>query len=290
MKKETKKILAEITIVLLISTYNNEILIAFLWVAFHELSHILVAKKLGCKFYKIEFHLLGVKAELVDIESLKINEKVMIYLAGALFNITFAIILYIINIKYPSEILILNANINIGLGFFNLIPAYPLDGSRILEIILSRYIIFKKAHKIISRISYTIAGIFMILPIYMYLSSGKVNFTMFISAIIIIYITKIEDKTYMYIAMGNIVKKRKNLIRNQYIENKSISVYYDQGLVNILALLDKNKFNTFYVLDDEMKIIYIINEDELIEALKLYGNMDILNYIKIKNGKEVSYN
>lgn len=285
MKKETKKVFAEVALVLLVSTYNSEILLGFLWVGLHELSHILVAKKIGCKFHKLEFHFLGAKAELSDIESLKMNEKIIIYLAGALFNIILAIILYIINIKYPSDILILNAKINIGLAIFNLIPAYPLDGSRILEIILSRYMIFKKVQKIISRISYIIAAIFIILPIYKYFIGSKVNLTMFISAIIIIYITRIEDKTYMYIAMGNIIKKRKNLIRNKYIENKIMSVYYDQGLVNILALLDRNKFNTFYVLDDEMKIIYILNEDELIEALKLYGNMDILNYVQIKSEK-----
>lgn len=285
MKKETKKILAEVALVLLVSTYNNEILLGFLWVGLHELSHILVAKKIGCKFHKVEFHFLGAKAELSDIESLKVNEKIIIYLSGALFNIIFAIILYIINIKYPSEIFILNANINIGLAFFNLLPAYPLDGSRILEIILSRYMIFKKVQRLISRISYIIASGFIILPIYNYFIGRRVNLTMFISALIIIYITKIEDKTYMYIAMGNIIKKRKNLVRNKYIENKIISVYYDQGLVNVLALVDKNKFSTFYVLDDEMKIIYILNEDELIEALKLYGNMGILSYVQIKSGK-----
>lgn len=282
MKKETKKILAEIALVLLISTYNSQILIGFLWVGLHELTHILVAKKIGCKFHKVEFHFIGAKAELSDVESLKFREKIILYLSGALFNIVLAIIFYIINIKYPSELVRINLNINIGLAVFNLLPAYPLDGSRILEVILSKYMIFKKVQKIISRISYTIAGIFIALPIYNYYIGEKVNLTMFISAIIIIYITRVEDKTYMYITMGNIIKKRKNIIRNKYIENKTISVYYDQGLVNILALLDRNKFNTFYVLDDEMKIIYILNEDELIEALKLYGNMDILSYIQTK--------
>ncbi|MFU7517991.1 peptidase M50, partial [Clostridium sp. HCS.1] len=74
---------------------------------------------------------------------------------------------------------------------------------------------------------------------------------------------------------GNIVKKRKKLLKDNYIENKSISVYYNQGLVNVLALVDRNKFNTFYILNDDMKLIYILHEDELIEALKSYGNMTV---------------
>ena len=83
----------------------------------------------------------------------------------------------------------------------------------------------------------------------------------------------------MYITMGNIVKKRNKILKNKYIENKTISVYYKQGLVNVLALVDRNKCNTFYILDDDMKLIYILNEDELIDALKSYGNMTLEEYV-----------
>ncbi|MGV2643389.1 peptidase M50, partial [Clostridium perfringens] len=106
------------------------------------------------------------------------------------------------------------------------------------------------------------------------------NISMIIGAIIIVYITRIEEHTTMYITMGNVVIKRNKLLKNKYIENKSISVYYKQGLVNVLALVDRNKFNTFYILDDDMKLIYILNEDELIDALKVYGNMTLEEYIE----------
>ena len=88
----------------------------------------------------------------------------------------------------------------------------------------------------------------------------------------------------MYIIMGNIVKKRKSLIKNNYIDNKTLSVYYKNGLVNVLGLVDRNKFNTFYVLDEEMKLLYILNEDELIEALKIHGNITLQEYIKERHG------
>ncbi|MGL5085820.1 MAG: peptidase M50, partial [Clostridium sp.] len=112
----------------------------------------------------------------------------------------------------------------------------------------------------------------------------KLNISMVIAGIIIGYITKCERRDTMYIIMGNIVKKRKSLIKNSYIENKTISIYYKMGLVNVLGLVDRNKFNAFYVLDEEMKLIYILNEDELIEALKIYGNLTVEEYIKAKNG------
>ena len=56
------------------------------------------------------------------------------------------------------------------------------------------------------------------------------------------------------------------------MENKSISVYYKQGLANIMSIIDKNRFNIFYVLDDDLNVLFTMNEDDLIKALKGYGN------------------
>ena len=283
MKRETKKVLAEILLILLVCSYNPMFIFAFIWVFLHELTHIFTALKYGCKFYNIGFHIFGLNAELSDINILKDKEKISIYLSGAVFNIISATLIYLISFRYNNRFIEESINLNIGLAIFNLLPAYPLDGSRILEVILSKKILFKKAQRIISIISFIIAGLFIIIGIYIYIFLHSLNFSMIIGAIIIIYITRMEAHTSMYITMGNIVKKRKKLLKDNYIENKSISVYYKQGLVNVLALVDRNKFNTFYILDDDMKLIYILNEDELIDALKVYGNMTLEEYINQKS-------
>lgn len=282
MKREAKKILAEIILIILVCSYNSMFIFALLWVFLHELVHILVALKFGCKFYNIELHVFGMRADLLDIDSLKSSQKILVYLSGALLNIFLAIIFYTINIRYNTNFIETSMNLNIGLAIFNLLPAYPLDGSRVFEILLSKKMLFKKAQKVISIISYFIAILFMVMATLIYIFLHSLNISMIIGAIIIIYITRIEEHTTMYITMGNIVKKRNNLLKNKYIENKTISVYYKQGLVNVLALVDRNKFNTFYILDDDMKLIYILNEDELIDALKVYGNMTLEEYINRK--------
>ena len=37
------------------------------------------------------------------------------------------------------------------------------------------------------------------------------------------------------------------------------------------------------ILDDDMKLIHVLHEDELIEALKIYGNMTLEEYIMEKS-------
>ncbi|MDU5107216.1 site-2 protease family protein [Clostridium sp.] len=286
MNRERKKILAEILLISIVCSYNKMFIFAFIWVFLHEIAHILIAFKYGCKFYNIGFHIFGLNAELSEINTLKDKEKIAVYIAGALFNIISAFALYLISFKYKNIFIDTGISLNIGLAFFNLLPAYPLDGSRILEIVLSKRILFKRAQRIISIISYIIAGLFIISGISIYIFLHSLNFSIIIGAIIIVYITRMEQHTSMYITMGNIVKKRKKLLKDNYIENKSISVYYKQGLVNVLALVDRNKFNTFYILNDDMKLIYILHEDELIEALKSYGNMTVEEYIKRMKNEE----
>ena len=222
MKRETKKILAEIILIVLVCSYNKMFIFALIWVFLHEITHILVALKFGCKFYNIEFHIFGMKAELIDIDSLKENQKIIVYLSGALLNIVLAIFFYIINIKYDSSFIETSMNLNIGLAVFNLLPAYPLDGSRILEVILSKKMLFKKAQKIISIVSFSIAALFIIISAIIYIFLHSLNLSMIIGAIIIIYITRMEEHTTMYITMSNVVKKRNPY---QYITSRDLLMY-----------------------------------------------------------------
>lgn len=286
MKNENKILLAEIILVVIICSYNSDFILAFLWILAHEVAHIIVASKLGCKYYNIELHLFGARAEVLELEMLSDKKKILVYLAGPLFNIISVVILALLNYIITSPIVDLSIGLNLGLAFFNLLPAYPLDGSRIYELLLSRKILFKKAEKIISIISYCIGSGLIALSIVSSIFLHKYNISFLVGGIIIIIITKKQRKDTMYITMGNIVGKRTKLITNNYIENKSISVYYKIGLVKVLGLVDRNKFNSFYVLDDEMKLLMVFYEDELINALKDYGNISLQEYIEVRKGKE----
>lgn len=276
MKKWTKVLMAEILLVLILCSYSNIIFISFLWIACHEATHIVVAKYFGCKFNNIEIHIFGTKAEFINFDELQDMKKILIYLAGPLFNFIVTIILISLNID--NNFVVSSIGMNIGLGIFNLLPAYPLDGARIYEILLSKRMLYRKAQRVLSIFSYMIACLFIVLSIVTLIFLHNINISMIIAGIIIILITYSESKSTMYILMGNIIKKRNIFNKNKYIENKSISLHYKLGLVNALGIVDKNKFNMFYVLDDDMKLLYILYEDELVEALKKHGNITLEEY------------
>ena len=49
-----------------------------------------------------------------------------------------------------------------------------------------------------------------------------------------------------------------------------------------MSLVDKNRFNSFFILNEGLKVLAIIYEDELIEALKKYGNISFNEYLKYR--------
>lgn len=198
-------------------------------------------------------------------------------------NLAIACIFFFVGLIINNSIIDKIININLSLLFFNILPAYPLDGSRILEIIVSEKILYKKVTDVISKISYMIAIGLIIITLIVFIYNKSLNVSLIVAAIIICLITKSEKKSAMYILMGNIFVKRNKLLRNKYIENKSISVYYKLGLANVMTIIDKNRFNSFYVLDDDLKLLFIMHEDELIEALKLYGNITLEEYFYKRN-------
>ena len=283
MDRWKKSVLAEIILFFILLSLNKSIILAFISIFLHEISHIVIAKKNGCKFNNFKIHIYGTSAEFINIDELSKREKIQIYLAGPCMNLAIACIFFFVGLIINNSMVDKIININLNLLLFNVLPAYPLDGSRVLEIILSEKILYKEVTDIISKISYMIALGLITISLVIFIYNKGINISLIIAAIIIYLITRSEKKSAMYILMGNIFVKRNKLLRNKYIENKSISVYYKLGLANVMAIIDKNRFNSFYVLDDDLRLLFIMHEDELIEALKLYGNITLEEYFDIRN-------
>lgn len=130
----------------------------YLFITFHELSHVIISNIFGVSLKKIKFSTMGLNVNfeqnilMCNMSNIK---KVLIFFAGPLSNIIFA---YIFNdIKMVFEI-------NIFLALLNLIPIYPLDGYNILKL-LSKNVVYRYIEKIITflGILFIILGIIQIM-------------------------------------------------------------------------------------------------------------------------------
>ena len=151
----------------------------FLCVIFHEFGHALVAKKFGIQTKDIILSPIGGIARLERIPE-KPKDEVIIALAGPLMNLLIACLILIVLLlishpisipsdSYPQnirEFLRVAFWLNIILFVFNLIPAFPMDGGRILRALLRTKMDIMQATKIASRIGTGIAIVLMTIVLW----------------------------------------------------------------------------------------------------------------------------
>ncbi|WP_243129246.1 site-2 protease family protein [Hathewaya massiliensis] len=261
--------------------FKREILSSLIFVLIHEFTHYIVARFLNFSAYNIKILPFGAVLSLKDIDEAEPLEDLLISISGPLINIVLAVIFYFLHLKFKREIYNVYYVSNIVLGVFNLIPAYPLDGARILRSLLSLKTFYKKANKITLNISIFIGSV-MCFVYFLCFFKGIYSINLGLISLFIIYTSIKEKERVAYIIMGDIIKKRSKFFKRGYLENKSISLFYKKDLLRALELVDKNKYNSFFVLDEELKLIGIIYEDEVIEGLKNYGNITLEEYLQIE--------
>ena len=271
-------------ILLIILGFKGELVIAFAFVFIHELMHYLTARILGFSGFDIEILPIGAVLKVKDLDEASAEEDLMISLAGPLLNLLLAVIFYVLFMLFNRPYLLLIYRTNLALGIFNLIPAFPLDGGRILRDILSIKTIYRRANEISIRVSMILGSIFMFIY-FVSVAANKSNFNLGLISIFILISSIKEKERIVYLIMGYIIRKKYRFIKRGYVENKSISIFCEKNLLSVLGIIDKNKYNLFTILDENMKLIETLYEEEIIEAIKAYGNISLSEYIDIKKTK-----
>lgn len=274
------KYLIPYIILILVVSFKRKLLIGFFIVIIHELIHLMVARMLGYSGFSIDVLPIGASLKLKDLDEATPRDDIIISMSGPIGNFFIAALCYLLNLYFRSEGLGEFANYNIVIGIFNLMPAFPLDGGRILRDLLNYKFIYKKANKIALNISIGVGYIFgAIFLITFNMKSINVDFLFF--SVFILVISYREKRRIAYIIMGYIVKKKEKLIRRGYLENTSISVYYKLNILQLIELIDKNKYNEFIVLDENMNMLGILYEEDILNAIKDLGNITLEEILEI---------
>jgi Zn-dependent protease len=111
-------------------------------IVLHELGHALMARQYGIGTADITLYLFGGIARLERMPR-SAGPELLIALAGPAVN--FVIVLGLMGViglsaflgLYPPEFLWAVLYLNLGLGLFNLLPVFPMDGGRVVRALLS---------------------------------------------------------------------------------------------------------------------------------------------------------
>ncbi len=142
----------------------------FFSVAVHELGHAYAARRYGIGTESITLWIFGGLAALESMPK-EWNREFWIALAGPITSVllagVFVLLLQVIPAGLPIVIFVVGwlAVINVVLTVFNMLPAFPMDGGRVLRALLARRRSYARATRTAARVGTLFAILFAIVGV-----------------------------------------------------------------------------------------------------------------------------
>lgn len=113
-------------------------------VLLHELGHSVVARMLGVRVSAIELGFFGGAAKMVELPR-SANHEIAIAAAGPAVSLALAGVGFGLGGAFSAPLLTQIGWVNVMIAAFNLLPALPMDGGRILRALLTRRMDYVRA-------------------------------------------------------------------------------------------------------------------------------------------------
>ncbi|HIP25542.1 MAG TPA: CBS domain-containing protein [Archaeoglobus profundus] len=223
----------------------------FVVVLIHELCHSLVAKKFGAKVRGIILFIFGGIALIEDLPK-EPKKEFLIAIAGPMSNFVIAFICYLLMPLSPQFFYIL-AYFNVFLAVFNLLPAFPMDGGRILRSLLARKKGYIRATKIAAEVGKFLAILMGIIGIL------AVNLWLILIALFIYVGASEEEKLVTLEGLLSSIKVKDIMTPNP------IYVTPDTKVKDVIALMLRYKHLGYPVIEND-KLVGIVTLEDVANA------------------------
>ncbi len=215
----------------------------FVSVVIHELGHAVTAKAFNVKTKDITLWFLGGVAQLEDIPR-KRGAEAIIAIVGPITSLLLAGLFELLRQGLAwsdASLFVLSylAITNVVLAVFNLLPALPLDGGRVLRSLLALRLPYLQATRISANISRLIAIILGI--------SGLLSFNLLLVAIaFFIFIAVQSEATYAFLS-----ETLENLSVSKLMTSEISSVSPNMSVEELLEFMLAKKHLAYPVINEE---------------------------------------
>lgn len=246
--------------------YGREILIIFSSLLIHEIAHTIVALILGIKVEEIELLPFGGQARIEDFTGLEPAKEIYMALAGPLISLSLAAFFYFLEQDQVNQAMALFIKTNATLGLFNLLPALPLDGGRILRGVLSPLLGYRKSTRIAAWLGQGLALAVMACGFYL-AYSDLTGANLVIIGAILFWAARQEGKLLLYSFMRFLVNKKGELAKKSFLPCMQVVGQIDVGVKDVLNTTRPGIYLMVMIVDENDQLMAIKTEAELIECL-----------------------
>jgi len=201
---------------LLTGSFLNLVIFTSL-IVIHELGHYLACLVTKVNVNKIIIYPYGGITKIDDVIDLDLKKEMLISISGVIMQCFYFLLIYIMHEHY----LIRDYTYNIfwkyhySMLIFNLIPIYPLDGAKILNIVINKIFNFKLSNMLL----FIISIINMLMMLFLY--NINYSYLMIIGVLVNYLYDYIRNIGYLY----NRFLLEKYLYKTKYNSKKIINNY-----------------------------------------------------------------
>jgi Zn-dependent protease/CBS domain-containing protein len=220
----------------------------FVSVVIHELGHAVVARLYGVNVKSITLWFLGGVAQFGEIPRQR-GAEAIVAIVGPIVSVVIGLICWmILHLVPPSAIasrfvLAYLAYTNIVLAVFNLLPAMPLDGGRVLRSVLALWMPRETATTIAAVVSRTLAVLLGIV--------GLLSFNFFLLLIAVFIYTAVTSET----TIGQVEHLLRGLTVADVMNPNVHTVTPDQSLADVTDRMFKEHRLAFPVTDEHGHLV-----------------------------------
>ena len=248
-------------------------LIIFISVLLHELGHSIAAKVLGIKVLEIQLFPFGAIVIMENITKYGGFEELIIALFGPIMSLIIALIFF--HFKNIDNDLIFKYNF--ALFLFNLIPALPLDGGRIIRNIILIRLSYKKATKLLTNCGKMLAIVIILFNIYLIIN-GEITIAYIITAIFIFAGAIKEEKNCSYVYLLNRNTKKEKALKEKGFSTRVLNGSKETHLKSIIDQFSPRNICKIRIYDERGNIITELSEADIMNGFLLKGY-----YCKVKD-------
>jgi stage IV sporulation protein FB len=243
-------------------------LLLFACVLAHEFGHIFTARAFGVPTPDVTLLPIGGVARLARIPD-KPSEELLVAIAGPLVNVAIAIVLMAAGARFSAQHLVEMestkvslidrlAEVNLFLAVFNMIPAFPMDGGRVLRALLATRMGHLRATEIAASIGQLVAfGLGFL---------GLFGNPLLIFIAVFVYLAASSESQLVAIrAMSRDVPVSAAMM------TEFATLTPDEHIDAAIETLLRTSQSEFPVIDADHRLVGILDRDGMIRALKTLG-------------------
>lgn len=251
----------------------SKVLLIFTAVLWHEAAHMLMAAGLGYKVRQIELLPFGAMARIERLADAGAASEIMIAAAGPLASMGLAVLCYIAEHQAGNwqEVVVFYMEVNLMLAGFNLLPALPLDGGRILRAILALRRDYREATAIVVTMSHITSVMLLVMAGAAYWLYNTINLTMLVAAGFLLLTARAENNLAGFRAMRILANKKAELTSCKIMPSSHLTAMESAPIREVIRLLGSEEYYIVHVVDQNFKLCGALTETEIWEGLLKKG-------------------